>query len=155
MRDVAGDPAPLELLRMQRGRLADRIRAPWWYLTGMGFLWALVFAGPFCSHYLSPGLTTWPSLVVALPVVVLLQWGMTRTSGMKTGFRNLSYRPARPAGITMLVVSLAGSGFEHYLIDRRLIALAILVAVLGVAAELAATLAMQQAIRQAIRAGEG
>ena len=36
MRDTARDPAALELelLRVQRSRLADRMRPPWWYLPG-------------------------------------------------------------------------------------------------------------------------
>ncbi len=55
MGDVARDPAALELLRVQRGRLADRMRPPWWYLAGIAFLWALVFAAPFGSRYSSPG----------------------------------------------------------------------------------------------------
>ena len=55
MRDVARDPAALELLRVQRSRLADRMRPPWWYLTGIAILWALVFAAPFSSRYPSPG----------------------------------------------------------------------------------------------------
>ena len=38
MRDVAGDPAALEQLRVQRSRLADRLRPPWWYLAGVGIL---------------------------------------------------------------------------------------------------------------------
>jgi hypothetical protein len=161
MPDVAREPtplAPLELLRAQRSRLADRIRPPWWYLAGVGFLWALVFAGPFGSHYLSRAFITWPILAIGLPLAFLLQWGMTRTTGMKTGFRDLSYRPGRPAGITMLVVSIVATGFEHYLLDRGLPAVAIVVAVVAVvavAAEVAAQLAMLRAIRRAVRAGEG
>ena len=38
MGDVAGDPAALEQLRAQRGRLADRLRPPWWYLTGFAIV---------------------------------------------------------------------------------------------------------------------
>jgi hypothetical protein len=38
MRDVARDLAALELLRVQRGRLADRMRPPWWYLPGTAIL---------------------------------------------------------------------------------------------------------------------
>ena len=54
MRDVARDPAALERLRVQRGRLAERMRPPWWYLPGIGFLWALAFAAPFAPVQ-SPG----------------------------------------------------------------------------------------------------
>ena len=56
MRDVARDPAALEQLRVQWGRLADRLRPRWWYLAGIAFLWALVFAAPFGSRYLPRGL---------------------------------------------------------------------------------------------------
>ena len=52
MRDVASDPAALEQLRVQWARLADRLRPRWWYLTGIAFLCALVFAFPFASRYL-------------------------------------------------------------------------------------------------------
>ena len=52
MGDVARDPAALELLRVQRARLADRMRLPWWYLAGSVILWALVFASPFSSSSL-------------------------------------------------------------------------------------------------------
>src|SRR5580692_3418501 len=55
MHDVAGDPAALEQLRAQRSRLADRLRPPWWYLTGVAILYALVFASPFSSRYLPQG----------------------------------------------------------------------------------------------------
>ena len=55
MRDVARDPAALELLRVQRSRLADRMRPPWWYLPGTAIVWALVFAAPFSSRLPSPG----------------------------------------------------------------------------------------------------
>ena len=65
MRDLARDPTALEQLRVQRGRLADRIRAPWWCLAGIAFLWALVFAAPFGSRYLPRGFaatrSSWPS----------------------------------------------------------------------------------------------
>ena len=60
MRDVARDPAALELLRAQRARLADRMRPPWWYLAGIAILWALVFAGPFGSRYLPRGVSPFP-----------------------------------------------------------------------------------------------
>jgi hypothetical protein len=155
MPDVARDPAPLDLLRLQRTRLADRFRAPWWYLAGVALLWAMVFAGPFASRYLPHGFRLWPILIVGGALALLLQWRMTSVTGIKTGFRNLSYRPGRPAGITMLVVGLGGAGLERFLIDRDLIALAVVVGVLGVAAQVAAQLAMLRAIRRALRAGGG
>jgi threonine/homoserine efflux transporter RhtA len=155
MPDVARDPATLELLRMQRSRLADRLRPRWWYLTGVAIMWALVFAGPFGSRYLPPTFNTWPILVAGLAVACLLWWGQTRTTGVKMGFRNLSYRPARPAGITMLVVSIAANGTETSLIRRGLLVAAIAVAALAVAAEVAAQQALLRAIRKDLRDGGG
>jgi hypothetical protein len=154
MRDAARDPAALELLRVQRSRLADRMRPSWWYLTGIAIMWALVFAGPFGSRYLPRGVSPYPPILVAgLAVACLLKWGQDRATGIKMGFRNLSYRPARPAGIAMLVVSIAASGTETSLIRRGLLAAAIAVAALAVAAEVAAQQALLRAIRQDLRDG--
>ena len=156
MRDVARDPAALEQLRVQRSRLADRMRPPWWYLAGIAFLWALVFAAPFSSRYLPQGVSPCPLiLAAALAVACLLQWGLARATGMKVGFRNLSYRPGRPAVIAMLVVSIAAIGTETSLIRRGLLVAAIVVAALAVAAEVAAQQALLRAIRQDLRAGGG
>ena len=165
MRDVAGDPAALELLRVQRGRLADRMRPPWWYLPGVAIVWALFFAGPFTSRsFSSPtSVSTWAIVVPVLAVCCLLQWGMTRATGIKAGPRPLRllqdglfyYRPGRPAGIAIAVVSFAGLGTEHFLIDRGLLVAAIVVAALAVAAEVAAQQALLRAIRQDLRAGGG
>jgi hypothetical protein len=168
MRDTARDPAalePLELLRMQRSRLADRLRPPWWYLPGVAIVWALFFAGPFISRtFSSPGaVSTWAVLVPGLALCFLLQWGMTRATGMKVGPRPLRvlqdglfyYRPGRPAVIAGAVVSLAGLATEHFLIDRSLLAVAVVVAALAVGAEVAAQLALLRAIRQDLRDGGG
>jgi hypothetical protein len=88
-------------------------------------------------------------------VVCLLRWGQTRATGIKMGFRDLSYRPGRPAGITMLVVSLAAAGAETFLLRHGLLAAAIAVAVAAVGAEVAVHLALLRAIRQDLRAGGG
>src|ERR1700722_15080661 len=143
MRDAARDPAALELLRLQRGRLADRMRPPWGYLPGVAIVWALFFAGPFTSRsFSSPrSVSTWAILVPVVTVCLLLQWGMTRATGIKAGLRPLRvlqdglfyYRPGRPAGIAIAVVSLAGLGTEGSLIRRGLLAAAIAVAALAVA----------------------
>src|SRR5580693_2244207 len=154
MRDVARDPTALELLRVQRSRLADRMRPPWWYLTGIAIMYALVFAVPFTSRYL--GVSIWPIFVAALTVACLLQWGMTRATGIKVGFRNLRYPPAgRPVRIAIVVVWRAAIVTEHFLIDRGLIVAAIAVAALAVVAEVAATQAALRGIRQELRAGGG
>src|SRR5215469_10164838 len=162
MRDVARDPA-LELLRVQRGRLADRMRPPWWYLPGAAFVWGLFFAGPFSSRsFFSPAaVSTWAIVIPLLAVCLLLQWGMDRATGMKVGPRPgrvlqdglFYYRPGRPASIAMLVVSLAGLLTETSLIRHGLIAPAIAVAVPAVAAEVALQQARLRAIRQDLRDG--
>jgi hypothetical protein len=168
MRDAARDPAalePLERLRVQRSRLADRMRPPWWYLPGVAIVWALLFAGPFSSRsFSSPtAVSTWAIVVPALAVCYLVQWGMTRATGLKVGPRPLRvlrdglfyYRPGRPAGIAMAVVSFAGLGTEASLIRHGLIAAAIVVAALAVAAQVAAQEVLLRAIRQDLRGGGG
>ena len=156
MRDVARDLAALELLRVQRGRLADRMRPPWWYLPGTAILWALVFACPFSSRFLPQGVRIWPILVAGVAVACLLGWGLARATGIKVGFRNLRYPASgRPTRIAMLVVSLAALVTENFLISRGLLVAAIVVAALAVAAEVAAQQANLRGIRQDLRAGGG
>ena len=155
MRDVASDPAALELLRVQRGRLADRMRLPWWYQSGTAILWALVFAGPFRSQYVPREFPTWPILIAAVAVVCLMQWGLTRATGLKLPFRNLRYRPGRPVGIAILVVFLAAGETEFLLIRHGLLAAAIAVAALGVAAEMACLQVALRVTRRELRGGGG
>ena len=162
MRDVARDPAALELLRMQRGRLADRMRPPWWYLTGAAIGWALAFACPFASRYLPHG-GYWAVVAATLAVAFLLQWGLDRATGIKAGPRPLRvlrdglfyYRPGRPALIAMLVVSLAATVTEASLILRGLLVAAIVVAVLAVVAEVALQQVRLRGIRHQLRGGGG
>jgi hypothetical protein len=126
MRDVARDPAALERLRVQRGRLAERMRPPWWYLSGITILWALVFACPFSSRFLPQGVPIWPIMAAAVVVACLLQWGLARATGIKVGFRNLRYPASgRPARIAVFVVWFAASETEFFLIRRGLLAAAI------------------------------
>jgi hypothetical protein len=152
MRDLARDPAALELLRVQRSRLADRMRPPWWYLTGAAIVWALVFAGPFSSRYLPRG-DYWAIVAAAVAVACLLQWGLARGTGIKVGFRNLRDRQGRPARIATLVVSLAAIATESLLIERGLLVAAIVVAALAVVAELAVQQAALRGFRQDLRGG--
>ncbi len=165
MRDVARDPAALERLRVQRSRLADRMRPPWWYLPGVAIVWALFFAGPFSSRSFSSPATvsTWAILIPAVAVCYLLQWGLVLATGIKVGPRPLRvlqdglfyYRPGRPAGIAMAVVSFAGLGTEASLIRHGLPVVAIVVAALAVAAQVAAQQVLLRAIRQDLRGGGG
>ena len=152
-RDSAADPAVLEQLRNQRGRLADRLRPPWWYLTGSAVLFALAFGLPFISRYLLHGVRLWPFLIAALAVAWLLQWGLAQATGISIGFPDLTYRPGRPARIAMLVVSIAAIVTEHVLIDRGHLIAAILVAALAVAAGVISVQAALRGIRRALRSG--
>jgi hypothetical protein len=155
MRGVADDGAVLERLRVQRGRLSDRVRPPWWYLTGIAVLWALVFASPFGSRFLSAGASTLLILVAVVAVACVLQWSLSRATGVAVGVRNLRYRPARPARIAMIVVGVAALGAEAFLIGRGPLVAAIVVAVLAVVAEVAGQQVVLRAIRQDLRADEG
>jgi hypothetical protein len=155
MRDVAGDPAALEQLRAQRGRLAARLRPPWWYLAGIGILWALTFAAPFSSRFLPQGVRTWPILLAALALAGLLQWGLARATGIAVATGSLRYPSGRPAVIATIVVGAAALVTEAFLIRRSLIAAAIVVAALAVAAEVAAQRAQLRGIRQDLRDGGG
>jgi hypothetical protein len=155
MRDVARDPSALERLRVQRARLADRMRLPWWYLAGAATLWAVVFAGPFSSRYLPRGVPTWPVFFAAAAVAYMMQWGLTRATGIKLASRDLRYRPGRPVGIAILVVFLAVGETEFLLVRRDLIVAAILVAALGVMAEMACLQAALRVTRRELRGGGG
>jgi hypothetical protein len=155
MGDLAGDPAALEQLRVQRSRLADRLRPPWWYLTGAALVWALAFALPFASRYRPPGLSIWPFLIAGVSVACLLQWRFVRASGIWVGIPDLTYRPGRPARIVMLVAGLAAIVAEHFLIDRGLLAAAIVVAAVAVVAGVVSVQAALRGIRQDLRAGGG
>ena len=156
MRDVARDLAALELLRVQRSRLADRMRLPWWYLTGAAIVWAVVFAGPFSSRYLPRSVSTWTIFAAAAAVACLLQWALTRATGIKLPFRNLRYASAgRPVGIAILVVCLAAGETEFLLIRGGLLVAAIVVAALAVAAEMALLQAALRVTRQELRGGGG
>jgi hypothetical protein len=156
MRDVARDPTALELLRVQRSRLADRMRPPWWYLPGTAILWALTFACPFSSRFLPQGVRIWPILVAGVAMACLLGWGLARVTGIKVGFRNLRYPASgRPTRIAMLVVSLAALVTENFLISRSLLVAATVVAAVAVVAEVAGQQAALQGIRQELRAGGG
>jgi hypothetical protein len=163
MRDAARDQAalePLELLRVQRSRLADRMRPPWWYLTGSAIAWTVGFTGPFNLQYL-PRVDYWAIGVAELAVWCLLQWGLARATGLKVGPRPLRvlqdglfyYRPGRPALIAMLVVSLAAGLTASSLLRHGLLAAAIVVAALGIAAEVTLQQAWLREIRQDLRCG--
>ena len=162
MHDAARDPAALELLRVQRNRLADRLQPPWWYLPGAAIAWAVGSTGQFSLRYL-PRVDYWAIGVAQLAVFCLLQWSLARATGLKVGPRPLRvlrdglfyYRPGRPSLIAMLVVSLAAGLTESSLLRHGLLAAAIVVAVLAVETEVALQRAWLREIRQAMRGGGG
>ncbi|HEX3487965.1 MAG TPA: hypothetical protein VHU92_01430 [Streptosporangiaceae bacterium] len=154
MRDGTSDSAALERLRVQRSRLADQMRLPWWYRTGAAIVWAVAFAGPFSSRYLPRGVPAWPVFVAAAAVACLMQWGLTQATGIKLPFRNLrSPSAGRPVGIAILVVFLALGETEYVLIRHGLLVAAIVVAVVGVAAEMALLQAALRVTRRELRGG--
>ncbi|MDI5973304.1 hypothetical protein POF50_028840 [Streptomyces sp. SL13] len=155
MRDVAGDPAALERLRVQRSRLADRMRPPWWYMSGFAVVWALIFACPFSARFLPQGVRIWPVLVAALAVICLLQWGLARATGIAVATRSLRDRSGRPAAIATIGLSIAALAAEALLIDRSLLVAAIAVAALAVVAELIGLRTRLRAIRRTLRTGGG
>jgi hypothetical protein len=90
-----------------------------------------------------------------LTVACLLQWGLTRATGIAVATRMLRYPSGRPAGIAIIVVGAAAIVTEAFLIRRGLLVAAIVVAALAVVAEVAAQQAHMRGIRQDLRAGGG
>lgn len=88
-------------------------------------------------------------------MVWLLQWGLVRATGISVGIPGLTYRPGRPGRIAMLVMSLAAIAIEHFLIDRGLLVVAVVVAALAVVAGVAGMQPALRGIRQDLRAGGG
>lgn len=84
-----------------------------------------------------------------------MQWGLARATGIKLPFRNLRYRPGRPVGIAILVVSLAAGETEFLLIRHGLLVAAIVVAAVGVVAEMACLQAALRVTRRELRGGGG
>jgi hypothetical protein len=134
------------------------MRPPWWYLAGSACCWAVLFAGPFIVQYLLHGVPTWPSLILtvaALCLIRLLPWGLARATGMAVRLGNLRYASGLHALIAMVVVAIAATQAETFLIRHRLPAPAIVVAVLAVAAQLILLQARLLGIRRELRDGGG
>lgn len=150
MRDEVMGLSALEQLRVQRARLAERLRPPWWYLPGSAFLWAMVGAVPFAYHYLNAGAYL---SVLVLAVWVLLQWGLARATGVAVGTRTLRYPSARTAGIAMLVAGFGAMAAESVLLNNGLVVAAIAVAVPAVPVAVACQWATLRGIRRDLRRG--
>jgi hypothetical protein len=126
------DAVGLEQLRGQRARLANRLRAPWWYWAGVTVVMALMCAAPFGGHYLHWG-GSWP-VVAAAVVFFPLQVGLARACGVDIGTRTLRYRSGRAAGFALGVVVVWAWIGETLLLDRGRGSIAIVVGIVAVAA---------------------
>lgn len=154
---VAGDDtengAALELLHAQRVRLASRLTAPWWYLAASAFAWAVAFAMPIGAHYLI-GAGAWCALL-AIAVILLAQHALTRASGVDVGFRTWQYPSGRGWTIALVVLIFAACGLETFLLDRGLLAAAIVVGVLATAAGTGCRQGHLRGIRRDLATGRG
>jgi hypothetical protein len=107
---------------------------------------------PFASRFL--GASSWPFFGAALVVAVPLQWAWTRATGIKVGFRNLSYPgPGRAARYAVAGVSIGAVVAEPLLIEHGLTVAAVAVAALAVVAEVVLQQVLLQGMRQELRGG--
>ena len=151
MRDDMGNLAELELLRAQRARLASRLKAPWWYVAGSAVALAVGCAMPIGSHYVR-GTGIWFG-VLAIVMLLLLQHALVRVSGVALGTG--TWPSGRAWSIAIGAVILANSGVQTFLLDRGLLAAAIVV---GLLAALVGTGCLQgnlRGIRRDLETGKG
>lgn len=153
MSGEAEGPEGVGWLGAQRSRLADRVRAPWWYLAGFGLAWALLVGSPFAAHFLAAG--SWLVVLLGLVLFYLLQWGLDRASGVAVrSNRTLDRYPStRPAAITMLVVGCAGIVAEFLLLDHGQLAVAVAIAVVACVVGPACQLAILRGVRRDLAGG--
>jgi uncharacterized membrane protein len=151
--DDTENVAELELLRAQRAQLASRLKTPWWYVAAMAFGWAVAFAMPIGSHYLT-GAGIGGSLLVIV-VFLLAQHALARVSGVDVGLMTWQYPSGRAWTIAIVVVIFAAGVVETLLLEHGLLAAAI---VAGVLATLAGTGCWQghlRGIRRDLETGRG
>ena len=153
MRDDTENVAELELLRAQRAQLASRLKTPWWYVAGTAFAWAVAFAMPIGSHYLT-GAGIGGSLLVIV-VFLLLQHALARVSGVDVGIRTWQYPSGRAWTIAIVVVIFAASWLESILLEHGLLAAAIVVGVLATLAGTVCWLGHLRGIRRDLETGRG
>jgi uncharacterized membrane protein len=153
MRNDTENVAELELLRAQRAQLASRLKTPWWYVAAMAFGWAVAFAMPIGSHYLT-GAGIGGALLVIV-VFLLLQLALARVSGVDVGIRTWQYPSGRAWTIALIVIIFAASGVEGLMLDRGLLAAAIVVGVLGTLAGTGCWLGHLRGIRRDLETGRG
>lgn len=145
------DQEGLGALGGQRARLAERVRAPWWYLLGFAAVMVLVCAVPFVAGYLSWG-GSW-SAVLAIVVFALLQVGFARATGVAIGTRTLRYPSGRVAGIALMVVVVAAVVAETILVGHARVGIAVVVGIFAVAVGVVCWQAHLRGIRHDLRKG--
>ena len=150
-KDDTENVAELELLRAQRAQLARRLKTPWWYVAGTAFAWAVAFAMPIGSHYLT-GAGIGGSLLVIV-VFLLLQHALARVSGVDVGIRTWQYPSGRAWTIAIVVVIFAASWAESIVLEHGLLAAAIVVGVLATLAGTGCWLGHLRGIRRDLAAG--
>ncbi len=153
MRDDTENVAELELLRAQRAQLASRLKPPWWYVAAMAFGWAVAFAMPIGSRYLT-GVGIGGSLLVIV-VFLLAQHALARVSGVDVGIVTWQYPSGRAWTIAIVAVIFAADVVETLLVEHGLLAAAI---VAGVLATVAGTCCWQghlRGIRRDLATGRG
>lgn len=152
-RDDTETVAELELLRAQRARLASRLKTPWWYVAAMALAWAVAFAMPIGSHYLTGAAIG--GTVLAIVLFLLLQHTLIRVSGVDVGLRTWQYPSGRPWTIAIVVIIFAACEAESLLLQHGLLAAAIVTGVLAALVETACWLGHLRGIRRDLETGRG
>jgi hypothetical protein len=151
MRDDPKNGAELELLQAQRARLASRLRTPWWYVAATTLAWAVAFAMPIGSHYLTgAGIG---GALLAIAVFLLAQQALARASGVDLGLVTWKYPSGRAWTIATVLVIFAADGVEAPLLDHGLLPAAIVVGALATLAGTACWHGHLQGLRRDLEAG--
>jgi hypothetical protein len=155
MRDGAENVAELELLRAQRAQLARRLQPPWWYVPVCAVGWAAAFAAPIASHYLVDDGAAAGLDLLALVVLLLLQYALARASGVVVVSRTWHYPSGRAGTVAMVVVIIAASQVERLLLQHGQLAAAIVTGVLATVAAVGCWQAHLRGIRRDLATGRG
>jgi hypothetical protein len=155
MKDGAESAAELDLLRAQRAQLASRLQAPWWYVAASAVGWAAAFAAPIASHYLVDDGAAAGLDLLAVVVLLLLQYALARVSGVAVGLPTWQYPSGRVWMIVMVVVIFGASQAERPLLQHGLLAAAIVTGVLATAAVVGCWQGHLRGIRRDLATGRG
>jgi hypothetical protein len=153
MKDDTESIAELELLRAQRAQLASRLKTPWWYVAAVAFGWAVAFALPIGSRYLT-GASIGGSVLVIV-VFLLAQYALARVSGVDLGIGTWQYPSGRAWTIAIVVVIFAADVAESLLLEHGLLAAAIVVGVLATVAGTCCWLGHLRGIRRDLETCRG